>query len=138
MSKAPFMTVEFKIDRDDVDYAAECVLEDIFDNYESDAIDALGLGYKDFLNEVKDMYEFSLMVKKGVERYGPDALHDPYDYMDFEIVTQSPAFRKIRDVLEVLEDVLTDAEKHDRALKSTACEDAIETLKRAGFKIVKA
>lgn len=138
MSKAPFMTVEFKIDRDDIDHAAECVVEDIYENYESDAIEAVGLGYKDFLNEVKDMYEFSEMVRKGVEKYGPDALHDPYDYLNFELVTLSPAFKKIKDAIEMMEDVLTDADKHERSQRSNACEDAIETLKRAGFKIVKA
>ncbi len=138
MSKAPFMTVEFKVKQSDVEFAADCIVDDFYDNYESDAIDALGLVYKDLMDEVMEMYEFSDMVRQGVERYGPDALSDPYDYMDFEIVTLSPAFKKIRDVLEMLEDVLTDAEKHERNQKNNACEQAIETLKAAGFKIVKA
>lgn len=135
---APFMTVEFKVEQSDVELAAECIVDDFYDDYNTEAIEALGLGYKAFLKEVIEMYEFSVMVRKGVEKYGPDALNDPWDYMDFETVTLSPAFKKIRDVLEMLEDVLTDAEKHERAQRSNACEDAIETLKRAGFKIVKA
>jgi hypothetical protein len=84
------------------------------------------------------MYEFSQMVRKGVEKYGPDALSDPYDYMDFDIVTLSPQFKQLRNVVEMLEEVINDAEQHERAQRSNACEDAIETLKRAGFKIVKA
>jgi hypothetical protein len=138
MSKAPFMTVELVVDRKDVNYAAECIADDIFENFNYDSIEALGLQYRDFVNEITEMYEFSVMVRKAVEKYGPDALHDPYDYMNFETVTMSPAFRKVRDVVEMLENVISEAEQEERASKSNACEAAIETLKAAGFKIVKA
>jgi hypothetical protein len=138
MSKAPFMTVEYTVDRNEVDYAAECIVDDIFENFNYDSIEALGLQYSDFKAEVIEMFEFSQMVRKGVEKYGPDALSDPYDYMDFDIVTLCPAFKKVREVVEMLENVISDAEQHERAQRSNACEDAIETLKRAGFKIVKA
>jgi hypothetical protein len=139
MSKfAPFMTVEFVVNNNDVEYAAECVADDIFENYNYDSIEALGLQYRDFVKEITEMYEFSVMVKKAVAKYGPDALSDPWDYMDFEVVTRSPAFNKVRDVVEMLENVISEAEQHERAQKSNACEQAIETLKAAGFKIVKA
>ena len=139
MSKtAPFLTVEFAVDRERVDYAAECIVDDIFENFNYDSIEALGLEYKDFKEEVIEMFEFSQMVRKGVERYGPDALSDPWDYMKFDIVTLCPQFKKVREVVEMLENVITEAEQHERAQRSNACEDAIETLKRAGFKIVKA
>ena len=139
MSKfAPFMTVEFVVNNNDVEYAAECIVDDIFENFNYDSIEALGLQYSDFKAEVIEMFEFSEMVHLGVAKYGPDALSDPYDYMDFEVVTRSPAFNKVRDVVEMLENVISDAEQHERAQRSNACEDAIETLKRAGFKIVKA
>lgn len=138
MSKAPFMTVEFKVAQSDVEHAAECLVDDFYENYNSEAIEALGIEYRALMNEVIEMYEFSDMVRTGVERYGPDAVNDPYDYMDFSTVTLCPQFKKMRDVLEMLEEVLDDAERHERNQKSNACEDAIETLKRAGFKIVKA
>ena len=138
MSKAPFMTVEFKVSDGDVEYALDCIADDIFDNFDYTSIQALGLNIRDFKDEIAEMYEFSQMVREGVERYGPDALHDPYDYMDFEIVTDSPQFRRVREVVEMLEEVISDAEKEERASKSNACEAAIETLKAAGFKIVKA
>lgn len=135
---APFMTVEFKIDRDDVEYAVECIVDDLYDSYDTETIEALGLDYKAFKAEVKDMYEFSQMIKRGVERYGPDAINDPYDYMDFEIVTRSPEYRQLTDTLDMLGEVLNDAEKHERALKNDPCAEAIKTLQAAGFKIVKA
>lgn len=138
MSKALFMTVEFVVDREDVDYAAECIADDIFDNYNYDSIEALGLQHKEFKEEIIDLYEFSVMVKRAVEKYGPDALRDPYDYMDFDIVTDSPAFRKLRDVVEMLENVISEAENEERAQRFNPCEAAIETLRAAGFKIVKA
>ena len=138
MSKAPFMTVEFKVTKEDVLYAAECIADDIFENYDYTSIQALGLQYRDFKEEIREMAEFSDMVYNAVSKYGPDALHDPYDYMDFEIVTQSPQFNKLRDVVEMLEEVINEAEKEERNSKSNACEAAIETLKAAGFKIVKA
>lgn len=135
MSKAPFMTVEYKIDRDDVEYAADCIVDDLYDNYDTETIEALGLEYKAFKEEVIEMYEFSRMIKKGVERYGPDAINDPCDYLDFEIVTRSPQYLKLTDTLDMLGEVLNDAEKNDR---NDPCTDAIKTLQAAGFKIVKA
>ena len=138
MSKAPFMTVEFVVSRGDVEYALDCIADDIFENFNYDSIQALGLQYRDFKEEIREMAEFSDMVYNAVSKYGPDALHDPYDYMDFEIVTHSPQFNKLRDVVEMLEEVISDAEKEERNSKSNACEAAIETLKAAGFKIVKA
>lgn len=140
MSKAPFMTVEFKVDRNEVKSVADCITDRLYDSFSEDTIEALGLQYSDFINEIIDMYEFSKMIKKGVETYGPDALDDPYDFMDFEMVTRTPAFKKLIDVCEMLEAVLNDADKHtrDQQNNANACADAIETLKRAGFKIVKA
>lgn len=139
MSKfAPFMTVEFKVTNNDVEYAAECIADDIFENFDYTSIEALGLEYRAFIEEIKEMHEFSVMVRESVAKYGPDAIHDPYDYMDFEIVTDSPQFRKLRDVVEMLEEVINDAEKHERDQKNDPCEAAIKTLKAAGFKIVKA
>lgn len=133
----PFMTVEFKVDRADVEYTADCIVDSLYDDYDSEVIDALGLDYLNLVNEVIDMPEFSKMVKVGIEKNGPDALDNPYDYMNLDAVMLTPEFMKVRETLDMLVDVIRDAEKNDRNL-SDPCEEAIKTLQAAGFKIVKA
>jgi hypothetical protein len=54
----------------------------------------------------------------------------------FDGVYSSKEFQSLYSVCEDLQEILVDIEREDSV--ETACADAIMTLKRAGFKIVKA
>ena len=132
----PFMEITIQISKSDMDYAAECLLDYLYDEFSEDAIEAVGITPKAFKEELMTFEPFLEMVKNGVVENGMEALETPYDYMYHETVWASKEWRKLYDACEQMEAILDDAKRDES--KSTACADAIETLKRAGFKIVKA
>jgi hypothetical protein len=137
MAKAtPFMTVELTIDKQDVQYAAECVTDYLFDEFDSEVFEMLGLSGKQFREELMTFKPFLEAVKEGVSGQGFEALEYPYDYIDFDDVYATKEWKSLFGICEQLQDILHDVEREERT--ENACADAIMTLKRAGFKIVKA
>jgi hypothetical protein len=137
MAKAkPFMIVEMPVEQRDVAYAAECVTDFLYDEFESEVFEMLGFNGKAFRQELMTFEPFLECVKEAVSKHGYEALECPYDYVDFDDVYSSKEFRSLFSVCEDLQEILVDIEREDSV--ETACADAIMTLKRAGFKIVKA
>jgi hypothetical protein len=137
MAKAkPFMIVEMPVEQRDVAYAAECVTDFLYDEFESEVFEMLGFNGKAFREELMTFEPFLECVKEAVSKHGYEALECPYDYVDFDDVYSSKEFRSLFSVCEDLTEILVDIEREDSV--ETACADAIMTLKRAGFKIVKA
>ena len=137
MAKAkPFMIVEMPVEKYDVAYAAECVTDFLYDEFESEVFEMLGFNGKAFREELLTFAPFLEAVKEAVSKHGYEALECPYDYVDFDDVYSSKEFRSLFSVCEDLQEILVDIEREDSV--ETACADAIMTLKRAGFKIVKA
>jgi hypothetical protein len=134
MSKTQtFMTVTFDITRSQVQHAADCIADDWFEDY-SDAFDLLGMTRKDFANELMELPAFHTMIRKAVIEMGKVSLYDVYDYMNFDIIDDSKEMKCLRDTLEFLGKILNDV-YHE---KKDDCAEAMETLKRAGYKIVRA
>ena len=136
MAKKPFMIVEMPVEQRDVAYAAECVTDFLYDEFETEVFEMLGFNGKLFRQELMTFEPFLEAVKDAVSKHGYEALECPYDYVDFDDVYSSKEFRSLYSVCEDLQEILVDIEREDSV--ETACADAIMTLKRAGFKIVKA
>ena len=137
MSKAqPFMTVQVELTRGDLSNPADAVVSELFAEFANDVFEMLGLSYKEFREEIVDFAGFQKMVRFGVEENGRDAVDCPYDYMDFDVVYGTPEWKSLFGVCCELQTVLDEIEHEER--RGNVCADAIETLKRAGFKIVKA
>ena len=136
MAKKPFMIVEMPVEKYDVAYAAECVTDFLYDEFETEVFEMLGFNGKAFRQELMTFEPFLECVKEAVSKHGYEALECPYDYVDFDDVYSSKEFRSLYSVCEDLQEILVDIEREDSV--ETACADAIMTLKRAGFKIVKA
>jgi hypothetical protein len=137
MAKAkPFMVVEMSVEQRDVEYAAECVTDFLYDEFESEVFEMLGFSGKLFRQELMTFEPFLEAVKDAVSKHGYEALECPYDYVYFDGVYSSKEFQSLYSVCEDLQEILVDIEREDSV--ETACADAIMTLKRAGFKIVKA
>ena len=137
MAKAkPFMIVEMPVEQRDVAYAAECVTDFLYDEFESEVFEMLGFNGKAFREELMTFAPFLEVVKEAVSKHGYEALECPYDYVDFDDVYSSKEFRSLFSVCEDLQEILVDIEREDSV--ETACADAIMTLKRAGFKITRA
>jgi hypothetical protein len=137
MAKAkPFMIVEMPVDKRDVEYAAECVTDYLYDEFESEVFEMLGFNGKAFREELMTFEPFLEAVKDAVSKHGYEALECPYDYVDFDDVYITKQWKSLYSVCELLQEILVDIERESSV--ETACADAIMTLKRAGFKIVKA
>jgi hypothetical protein len=137
MAKAkPFMIVEMPVEKYDVAYAAECVTDFLYDEFESEVFEMLGFNGKAFREELMTFEPFLEAVKDAVSKHGYEALECPYDFVDFDDVYSSKEFRSLYSVCEDLQEILVDIEREDSV--ESACADAIMTLKRAGFKITRA
>ncbi len=137
MAKAtPFMIVETPVEQRDVEYAAEGVTDFLYDEYDTEVFEMLGFVGKDFRQELMTFEPFLGCVKDAVSKHGYEALECPYDYMDFDDVYRTKEWKSLFNVCEYLQTILNDIERSEST--TNACADAIETLKRAGFKIVKA
>ena len=134
--QAPFMTVNIELTRGDLSNPADAVASDLFAEFANDVFEMLGVGYKEFREEIVDFAGFQKMVRFGVEENGRDALDRPYDYMDFDVVYDTPEWKSLFRVCCELQTILNEIDSEER--RGNVCADAIETLKRAGFKIVKA
>jgi hypothetical protein len=137
MAKAkPFMIVEMPVEQRDVAYAAECVTDFLYDEFETEVFEMLGFSGKLFRQELMTFEPFLEAVKDAVSKHGYEALECPYDYVDFDDVYITKEFRSLYSVCEDLQEILVDIERESSV--ETACADAIMTLKRAGFKITRA
>jgi hypothetical protein len=137
MAKAkPFMIVEMPVEQRDVAYAAECVTDYLYDEFESEVFEMLGFNGKAFREELLTFEPFLEAVKDAVSRHGYEALECPYDYVDFDDVYITKEWKSLFAVCQQLTQVIVDIEREDSV--ETACADAIMTLKRAGFKITRA
>ena len=137
MAKAtPFMIVEMPVEQRDVEYAAECVTDFLYDEFETEVFEMLGFNGKAFREELMTFEPFLEEVKEAVSKHGYEALEYPYDYIDYDDVYATKQWKSLFAVCQQLQQVLVDIERESSV--ETACADAIMTLKRAGFKIVKA
>jgi hypothetical protein len=137
MAKAkPFMIVEMPVEQRDVAYAAECVTDFLYDEFESEVFEMLGFNGKAFREELLTFEPFLEEVKEAVSKHGYEALECPYDYIDYHDVYATKEWKSLWRVCNELQQVLVDIERESSV--ETACADAIMTLKRAGFKITRA
>jgi hypothetical protein len=137
MAKAkPFMIVEMPVEQRDVAYAAECVTDFLYDEFESEVFEMLGFNGKAFREELMTFEPFLEAVKEAVSKHGYEALECPYDYVDFDDIYITKEWKSLFAVCQQLTQVIVDIEREDSV--ETACADAIMTLKRAGFKITRA
>jgi hypothetical protein len=137
MAKAkPFMIVEMPVEKYDVAYAAECVTDFLYDEFETEVFEMLGFNGKAFREELMTFEPFLEAVKDAVSKHGYEALECPYDYVDFDDVYITKQWKSLFSVCQQLTQVIVDIEREDSV--ETACADAIMTLKRAGFKITRA
>jgi hypothetical protein len=137
MAKAkPFMIVEMPVEQRDVAYAAECVTDFLYDEFESEVFEMLGFSGKAFREELMTFAPFLEAVKDAVSKHGYEALECPYDYVDFNDIYITKEWKSLFAVCQQLTQVIVDIEREDHV--ESACADAIMTLKRAGFKITRA
>jgi hypothetical protein len=137
MAKAkPFMIVEMPVEQRDVAYAAECVTDFLYDEFESEVFEMLGFNGKAFREELMTFEPFLEAVKEAVSKHGYEALECPYDYIDYDDVYATKQWKSLFAVCQQLTQVIVDIERESSV--ETACADAIMTLKRAGFKITRA
>ncbi len=134
--KQPFMTVELKFERGDLEYATEVITDTLYDEFDSEVFEMLDFSGKQFRNELLEFEPFLRCVREGIEDKGYEALNDPWDYIDFDPFFSSKEYQSLFRVMEELQELIHDLNREERAPKD--CADAIEVLKRAGFKIVKA
>jgi hypothetical protein len=134
MSKTqPFMTVTIDITRSQVQHAADYVADDWFEDYGKDVFALLGMTQEDLRNELMELPAFTKMIRQAVIDRGEACLYDVYDYMNFDIVEESKEMKCLKSTLNFLQDILEDVHT-----VNDPCADAIATLKRAGYKIVRA
>jgi len=137
MAKAkPFMIVEMPIDKRDVAYAAECVTDFLYDEFEIEVFEMLYFNGKEFREELMTFEPFLEVVKEAVSKHGYEALECPYDFIDFDDLYSTKQWKSLYSVCEELQAIIADVETYEG--RNEDCEAAIMTLKRAGFKIVKA
>jgi hypothetical protein len=137
MAKAkPFMIVEMPVEKYDVAYAAECVTDFLYDEFESEVFEMLGFKGKAFREELMTFEPFLEAVKDAVSKHGYEALECPYDFVDFDDLYITKEWKSLFSVCQQLQEILVDIEREDSV--ESACADAIMTLKRAGFKITRA
>ena len=137
MSKKPYwLAVTVYVERRNLEEVAADIAEQWFDDYGEDAFEMLGMTVKDLAAELADMPVVSDMIWKGVTKYGMSAFDHIYDAMDFDLVDRSKEMNGLRDTLVFLQEILENDIYSSK--NNDDCAEAIETLKRAGYKIVKA
>ena len=137
MAKAtPFMIVEMPVEKHDVAYAAECVTDFLYDEFETEVFEMPGCNGKLFREELLTFEPFLEEVKEAVSKHGYEALECPYDYIDYDDLYRTKEWKSLFSVCQQLTQVIVDIERESSV--ETACADAIMTLKRAGFKITRA
>jgi len=135
MSNKPYwLAVTVYVERRNLEEVAADIAEEWFDEYGKDAFDLLGMTQKDLETELADMPAVRDMIWKGVTEYGMSAFDHIYDAMDFDKIYLSKEMNGLRDTLVFLQEILNDV----YSSKNDDCADAIATLKRAGYKIVRA
>ncbi len=96
----------------------------------------LGFSGKDFRKELLEFDPFLKCVRESIEANGTEALEYPYDYMDFDDLYGTKEWKNLFNTFEYLQTIYNDVDRAETT--SSACAEAIETLKRAGFKITRA
>ncbi len=135
MSNKPhWLAVTVYIDRGHVEEVTEWIAEEWFDDFGEEVFDLLGMTQKGLADELVDMPVVRDMIWKAVTVYGESAFDCVGEYMDFDRVDRSKEMICLRDTLEFLGEILDDV----HSSKNDDCADAIATLKRAGYKIVRA
>ena len=132
----PYMTVNVQISPNDVKYAAECLADDLFEEFEREVFDMLGITEASLREDLLTFPAFQRMVTNGVLRHGMDALDEPYDYMDYDTVYITKEWESLYRACEQMQAIVSEIYRADSI--DDDCARAVETLKRAGFKIVKA
>jgi hypothetical protein len=136
MSNKPYwLAVTVYVERRNLEEVAADIADQWFDDYGEDAFEMLGMTEKDLAAELADMPVVRDMIWKGVTKYGMAAFDHIYDSMDFDLIDRSKEMNGLRDTLVFLQEIL---ENDIYSSKNDPCAEAIETLKRAGYKIVRA
>ena len=136
MSNKPYwLAVTVYVKQVHLEEVAAYIADDWFDDYGEDAFDLLGMTQKDLETELADMPAVHDMIRKGVTEYGMAAFDRIYDAMDFDKIYLSKEMNGLRDTLVFLQEILNDIHS---SKNNDDCADAIATLKRAGYKIVRA
>ena len=131
----PFLTVNVQISPNDVKYAAECLADELFENFEREVFDMLGINEASLREEMLTFPAFQRMVTNGVLQHGMDALDEPYEYMDYDTVYITKEWESLYRACDYLQSIVSEIYRADSI--DDDCAKAVETLKRAGFKIVK-
>jgi hypothetical protein len=137
MSNKPYwLAVTVYVERRNLEEVAADIADQWFDDYGEDAFEMLGMTEKDLAAELADMPVVRDMIWKGVTKYGMAAFDHIYDSMDFDLIDRSKEMNGLRDTLVFLQEILENDIYSSK--NNDDCAEAIETLKRAGYKIVKA
>jgi hypothetical protein len=137
MSNKPYwLAVTVYVERRNLEEVAADIADEWFDDYGEDAFEMLGMTEKDLAAELADMPVVRDMIWKGVTKYGMAAFDRIYDSMDLDKIYLSKEMNGLRDTLVFLQEILENDIYSSK--NNDDCAEAIETLKRAGYKIVKA
>jgi hypothetical protein len=132
----PVMTVKIPVTQNDMMTVADWVWErTIINEFEDCVIEFADLRREEFCQALIDNRDFQQLVGNQVVECGRLFLDDPGDYTDSwdlvkDIRPLNELLKWLYEVVEILDDVQIAENDH--------CADAIETLKRAGFKVVRA
>ena len=132
----PYMTVTVQLSTKDALHIATHVLDELFEQFEDRVFDLVGYPLDQLRKDLLTFPPFQKMVQDGIASSGTDALDEPYDHMDFYRVHGTKEWKMLSDACYQMLEILEEVEEEDASLDND-CTRAIETLKRAGFKIVK-
>ena len=133
----PVMTVNIPVTQSDMMNVADWIWErTIIDIYEPCVIEFAGLRRDEFCQGLIDNRVFQQIVGNQVVECGRLFLEDPGEWIDtFELVKDIQPLNELVNWVDEVIDIIDDA-RHNYA--EDDCSAAIETLKRAGFKVVRA
>ena len=142
MAKAPpFVYVTIEITRKDLVDVAYTVADYLTEQYSDEIFNAAGINIVSLREEILNLPSFKVMVTKGIERYGVEAIADPWDYMDFTEVESSKEWQGMNkmftELIEIIREIKEEESEQCFGPKDDDCADAIRTLKAAGYRIVK-
>ena len=128
----PFLSVTIDVTEQQARKAAWYLADSWFEYHGKDAFALLGMTKKDLENEVMSLPAFAQALRDSVTELGREGLHgiDEYDYIDW--VEESREMKDLEFTLGFLKDILFEIDH-----PSDACADAIETLRKAGFRVVR-
>ena len=128
----PFLSVTIDVTDQQARKIAWFLADSWFEYHGKDAFALLGMTKKDLENEVMNLPVFAQALRNTVTEFGRDSLLgcDEYDYID--MVEESKEMMELEFTLEFLKDILFEIDH-----PSDACADAIETLRKAGFRVVR-